>query len=187
MKEVSFSKLLAPTMKNGTYTQRLPLPRGMTPLLDWGQYDCRIYTGCILLWEYTPCGTRTLATKPGPQVHFEHMHMIGDNNYSHRFGSCMACWKTQARKFDDTNITSFPSQVGLDDPNLPRLGRCGCTICNNCVRLLEQRRGDADACPSCPYCGNLKCFFKEIQIWSIGHEVFMEEVARRRATEACVN
>jgi hypothetical protein len=99
----------------------------------------------------------------------------------------MACWKTQGRKFDDINITSFPSQVGLDDPNLPCLGRCGCTICHNCVRLLEQRCGDADACPSCPYCGNLKCFFKEIQVWSIGHEVFMEEVARRRAAEARVN
>jgi hypothetical protein len=170
---------------NGAYTQRLPIPRGMTPL-DWGQYDCRIYTCRILLWEYTPGGTRHLATKPGTQVHFEHMHMIGDNDYSHRFGSCMACWKTQARKFDDTNITSFPSQVGLDDPNLPRLGRCGCTICNNCVRLLEQRCGNADACP-CPYCGNLGCFFKEIKIWSIGHEVFMEEVARRRAAKANVN
>jgi hypothetical protein len=74
----------------------------------------------------------------------------------------MACWKTEARKFDDTNITSFPSQVGLDDPNLPRLGRCGCTICNNCVRLLEQRRGDADACP-CPYCGNINVFSRRLR------------------------
>jgi hypothetical protein len=52
--------------------------------------------------------------------------------------------------------------------------------------LLEQRCGNADACP-CPYCGNLECFFKEIKIWSIGHEVFMEEVARRRAAKANVN
>jgi hypothetical protein len=105
------------------------------------------------------------------------MHMIGDNTYSHRFASCLACWKTKARKFDDADKTPFPSEVGLDDPNLPRLGRCGCTICNDCVRLLEQRRGNEASCP-CPYCGNLRCFFKEIKIWSVGHEVFMKEAAR---------
>jgi hypothetical protein len=90
----------------------------------------------------------------------------------------MSCWKTKARKFDDPNLTPFPSQVGIDDPNLPRLGRCGCTICNNCVMQSEKCYGGADAFP-CPYCGNLKCFFKEIKIWSIGNEVFMKEVNRR--------
>jgi hypothetical protein len=98
----------------------------------------------------------------------------------------MACWKTVPQKFDDSNLTPFPSQASLEDPNLPCLGRCGCTICNNCVRLLEQRCGGADAC-SCPYCGNLECFFKEIKIWSIGHEVFLEEVAPRSVADARVS
>jgi hypothetical protein len=170
---------------DGAYTPRVPLPRGMTPS-EWRHFDCRIYTCRNIIWEYTPGGSRAAESELGSHVNFEHMHMIGDSTYSHRFGSCMSCWKSKARRFDDADITPFPSQVGIDNPNLPRLGRCGCTICNKCVMQLEKRCGDLDAF-SCPYCGNLKCFFKEIKIWSIGHEVFMEEANRRRKGSANVN
>jgi hypothetical protein len=105
--------------------------------------------------------------------------MIGDSTYSHRYGSCMKCWNTKAHRFDDPNLTRFPSEVGINDPKLPRLGRCGCTVCNSCVMQLEKCYGGADAFP-CPYCGNLKCFLKEIKTWSIGHEVFIRETSRRR-------
>jgi hypothetical protein len=161
---------------NGNFSRRVPLPRGMTPS-EWRKYDCRTYTCRSIIWEYTPCGLRSVGAIRGPKVDFEHMHMIGDNAYSQRFGSCLACWKTKKRQFDDADKTPFPSEVGLDNPNLPRLGRCGCTICNNCVRLLELRRGNEESCP-CPYCGNQQCFFKEIKIWSIGHEVFLKEAKR---------
>ncbi len=59
-----------------------------------------------------------------------------------------------------------------DEPNLARLGRCGCVCCNNCVRQIEEHQSNKkESYVHCPYCGNPECYSKNLRIWLVSKEV----------------
>jgi hypothetical protein len=159
-----------------------PLPRALTQR-DWNRFKCRVYTCRIISWEWTPGGIR----QPGlseKELRSEYMRseFSHDNSLEKRFGSCLCCWKTGLRKFDDAEVTPYPTLCTLDDPRPPRLGRCGCTVCNGCVLAMERQLGDREEYP-CPNCGNFACFMKEVKTWPISHEVFMKYATFMREAE----
>ena len=97
-----------------------------------------------------------------------------------------ATGKTGLRRFDDVNMTPYPSNCSIDDPRLPPLGRCDCNVCNSCVLAMERKLGEMVEYP-CPNCGNGACFFKEIKIWPVSHEVFMKNASCQRQKEETVD
>jgi hypothetical protein len=161
-----------------------PLPRKITQE-DWTRYKCRVYTCCKIRWEYAPGGRRLPDGEDRPKVKFMHLHFIGDDSFDHRFASCLCCWKTGIRKFNDEEVTPYPSNCAIDNPRLPCLGPCGCTVCNSCVLAMECELGVMAEYP-CPNCGNSRCFFKEIKIWPVSHGVFMKHASLRHQKEEAV-
>jgi hypothetical protein len=162
----------------GKWSHFSPLPRKMNDS-DWTKFKCETYTCRNISWEYAPGGRRHPIGEEELRLKFMKIKFIKGNSLDGRFGSCMCCWKTGIRKFNDAEVTPYPSNCAIDDPRLPRLGMCGCTICNSCVLALERRLGDRTEYP-CPYCGNSGCFTKEIKVWPISHEVFMKHFSRLR-------
>jgi hypothetical protein len=119
-----------------------------------------------LIWEFTPDGQ---ALEKRMVVNFK-IRSAHQTYWS--FGSCNSCWKQGRRNFTDTDITGHPLQAHANDPNLPRLGRCGCVICNECVLELERSpRNKEKMDVHCPYCGNEECFSKHMRIWLVSEEV----------------
>ena len=153
---------------------------------DWDLNGCTVYTLRAILWEHTPAGERVPNLATGINLKVEHLHFVGDNEYDHRFGSCMCCFRDSSdrtfRVFCDPDITRHPCRVELNDPRPARLGRCGCTICNGCIMALEERFvGTNRPCFPCPYCGADNAFFQELKIWPLSHGVFMREADTSRA------
>jgi hypothetical protein len=68
--------------------------------------------------KYASGGRRLPVREDGPKVKFMHLHFIGDNSIDHRFASCLCCWKTGVRKFDDAEVTPYPSDCAIDKPRL---------------------------------------------------------------------
>jgi hypothetical protein len=171
--------------KNGNFVRRRIPPSQMTQD-DWDINDCTVYTLRAVIWEHTPKGNRVPNIETGRNFNVEHLHLVGDNEYDHRFGSCMCCFRDacgpEIRVFGDPDITRHPCRVPLKDPRPARLGRCGCTICNGCILALEERFvGRKRKCFPCPYCGDANAFFVELKIWPISHRVFLREVETSRA------
>ena len=118
-----------------------------------------------VIWEFTPNGRR--ATVP---IILETKRVGSETYWS--FGSCHACWKLDIRNFTNTDRTPHPLSASVNDPNLPRMGQCGCICCNKCVQELETHAANEKECyVHCLYCGNKACFSKNLLIWVISHEV----------------
>jgi hypothetical protein len=104
------------------------------------------------------------------------------------FGSCACCWKHGLRDFTDPQRTPHPfrvlrdfndpegprhsSLIGLDDPDLPRLGSCGCVCCNHCVRQVEMHPSNlSEESVHCPYCAHPYSFTKNLRVWVVSKQV----------------
>jgi hypothetical protein len=154
--------------------------------VDWDLNGCTVYTLRAILWEQTPDWKRIPNAGKGSNFQVEHLHFVGDNEYDHRFGSCMCCFRDSRgpniRVFCDPDITRHPCRVALADPRPAWLGRCGCTICNGCVSEMEKlfKEKKISSFP-CPYCGNDNSFFLELKIWPISHRVFLREAETSKA------
>jgi hypothetical protein len=121
-----------------------------------------------IIWELTPKGSLPM---DGPRMFLEEGDIDADSRHL-SFASCHSCWKSGRRNFDDPNRTPHPKMADLDDPNLARLGGCGCICCNQCVRDIEMHESNLNNdAVHCPYCGNLDCFSKELRIWVVNQEV----------------
>jgi hypothetical protein len=118
-----------------------------------------------IIWEFTPNGIR--AEKP---LLLETKRVASSTYWS--FGSCNGCWKLSRRNFTDTSRTPHPLDTSVDNPNLPRMGRCGCICCNLCILELELHPANKKECyVHCPYCGSQACFSKNLRIWVVSKEV----------------
>jgi hypothetical protein len=149
----------------GTWSHYSPLPRKMRDS-DLAKFKCQLYTCRNISWEYAPGGRRHPISEEELRWKFMHIKWIEGDSLANKFGSCMCCWKTGLRKSNDAEVTSYPSNCAIDDPRLPRLVKCGCTMCNSCVLEMERQLGDRTEYP-CPHCGNSGCFQKEVKIWPI--------------------
>jgi len=144
--------------------------RDYLPVKDISRKQYKKFGACDakyleIVWEFTPNGTR--ADKP---IILETKRVGSDTYWS--FGSCHACWKLSKRDFTDTNRTKHPLRMPVDNPDLPRMGRCGCICCNQCVRELEMHDANKSECyVHCPYCGNSACFSKNLRIWVVSREI----------------
>eukprot|EP00978_Attheya_sp_CCMP212_P017418 scaffold46374_cov31-Attheya_sp.AAC.1 len=98
---------------------------------DWTEKDYSSTKFIGLVLESGPGFKRTahpVTGRPG-NVLLMHFDMVGKDFI---FANCLKC---KARKFDDPEM-SFPLDLPIDDPTLPRLGKCGCVCCNGCIRKL---------------------------------------------------
>jgi hypothetical protein len=119
------------------------------------------------LWEFTPDG-RALRKRMILQIKHK-------NESYWSFGSCHSCWKEKKRNFTDRDLTPHPMKAQVDDENLPRLGQCGCIVCNECVMKVElHETNKTKMWVHCPYCGNQDCFSKHMRIWLVSWEVSEE-------------
>ena len=145
--------------------------RDYAPLIGIDYKDYKKYKACDakfveIIWEFTPNG-RALNKRLVLKIV---IRTTDATNWS--FGSCNSCWKRARRNFTDNVITGHPLSVPSDDPFLPRLGRCGCVVCNECVMELEMNKNNQDKMDvHCPYCGNEECFSKHMLIWLVSNEV----------------
>jgi hypothetical protein len=145
--------------------------RDYQPAIGIGKEDYRRFNACDtkyveIIWEFTPNGYAL------------HDRMVLQLTMKEReatywsFGSCNACWKQKRRDFSNNAITRHPLRVQADNPSLPRLGRCGCVVCNKCVMEIEMHENNRDKMDvHCPYCGNEDCFSKHMRIWVVSNEV----------------
>jgi len=145
--------------------------RDFAPLIgidhkDYKKFNARDAKFVEIIWEFTPNG-RALNKRMVLKIVMRN----ADSTYW-SFGSCNSCWKRARRNFTDNVITGHPLRVPSDDPSLPRLGRCGCVVCNGCVMELEMNKENIDKMEvHCPYCGNEQCFSKHMRIWLVSKEV----------------
>jgi hypothetical protein len=108
------------------------------------------FVGVIL--ERTPGFIRQkhpLTGKDG-DVLVMHLDMLGKEFI---FANCLAC---RSKKFDDKNMP-FPLAVSITNDDLPRLGKCGCVCCNECVRRVipedvHDQNNPYHGFIPCPYC-----------------------------------
>ena len=119
-----------------------------------------------IIWEFTPNGS-SLTNRMVLNMETKQTEAT---NWS--FGSCNSCWKRKRRNFTNTVITGHPLRLPADTLSLPRLGRCGCVVCNECVMEIEMHPNNHQKMSvHCPYCGNEDCFSKHMRIWLISNEV----------------
>ena len=145
--------------------------RDYAPLISIGHKEYLQFRACDAkfvetIWEFTPNG-RALVERMVLKIAFR----PAEATYW-SFGSCNSCWKWGRRNFTDNAITGHPLSVPSDDPTLPRLGRCGCVVCNECIMELEMNKANSDKMEvHCPYCRNEECFCKHMRIWVVSKEV----------------
>ncbi len=143
--------------------------RDYLPVLGISKKEYIEYQACDAkyleyLWEFTPKGYAL------EERMFLKIKYTQATYWS--FGSCHSCWKQKKRNFTNTDLTPHPMKAKVDNPNLPRLGRCGCIICNECVMELELHEiNKNEVSVHCPYCGNKDCFSKHMRVWLVSTEV----------------
>jgi hypothetical protein len=140
----------------GKVKQRDYLPFRAIKKEDYEKYSACDAKYVEIWWEFTP---------EGKQMQGERMFLdrraISSKETHWSFGSCHSCWKLGRRNFTNAISSPHPMVAGHDDPNLARLGRCGCVCCNNCVRQIEDHQSNKkESYVHCPYCGNPECYSK---------------------------
>jgi hypothetical protein len=73
-------------------------------------------------------------------------------------------WRKGERNFGDNDICSFPYVVDVDHPALPRLGVCGCVICNQCI---SDTMNCGEKKMDCPYCAREDSYYREVRMWAV--------------------
>jgi hypothetical protein len=143
--------------------------RNHHPVVGIGKKEYIRYSACDAkyvetIWEFTPDG-KQLSERMILQI--KH---VNDTYWS--FGSCHCCWKENKRNFTKKSWTPHPMRVQVNNENLPRLGQCGCIVCNDCIMKIElHKKNDNNMWVHCPYCGNPDCFSKHVRIWLVSMEV----------------
>jgi hypothetical protein len=151
---------------HGKISQQNYLPLKGVTKEHYQKYEASDAKYMEILWEFTPNGKRE--TKPM----FLGTKAFGSKNTYWSFGSCNSCWKLSRRNFANPSRTPHPLKSTLENPNLPRMGRCGCICCNQCIRELELHPANQnESYVHCPYCGSHACFSKNLRIWVVSKEV----------------
>jgi hypothetical protein len=133
----------------------------------WSKYRCDTVDYVMIMVEVTPGGKRDLRKEDGKPRTMTLKQGHGDL-WKYRFAKCMLCWKIGNRHFGDPTICPFPYDVSVNHPAIPRLGVCGCVICNGCI--ADAKDNKEEKVTPCPYCGRGDSFFREIKIWPISKE-----------------
>ena len=134
----------------------------------WAKYKCDTVDYTMILIEVTPNGKRVTKSDGKPlTMSIKHGH--GDN-WKHCFGKCMLCWRLDLLNFGRPDICPFPYTVDVDHPTLPRLGVCGCVICNQCI---TNTMGSNQSKTDCPYCAWEDSFYRGVRMWPVssGHKI----------------
>jgi hypothetical protein len=103
--------------------------------------------------------------RPG-HILLMHFDMIGKQFV---FANCLSC---KEQKFDAPTVP-FPLDYPIDGPNQPRLGKCGCVVCNKCVRNNISPNVGKSTNPNkgwiaCPYyCNMIRSHHTDIHAWII--------------------
>lgn len=87
-----------------------------------------------------------------------------EKGYNHVFGNCLNCWKKK-----DRNFTMLSNESTRFD--LPRVGRCGCIVCDGCIsKKLEDTLNQESSIP-CPNCELEVCFFRDVSILALNKSI----------------
>jgi hypothetical protein len=151
----------------GQLARRDWLPKRAVTKVEYAQFGACDVKFSQILWEYTPNDKLPMA---GNRMFLDVIRPpIKDVHFS--FGSCHSCWKLSRRNFSDPEKTPYLT-ANADDPNLPRLGYCGCVCCNQCVREIELHKSNlSKEFVHCPYCGFEHSYSRHLRIWVISQQV----------------
>lgn len=88
------------------------------------------------------------------------------------FANCLSC---KSKKFD-AESTPFPLDYPIQGPNQPRLGKCGCVCCNECVRRMIPKNVKEQTNPiqgwiPCPYCHLKKSHQMDLHAWIVTEDM----------------
>ena len=149
---MAFDNNLLPT----TWGEVWAIPHTRAPagvsLEEWKGRGFSHTTFVGVLLENTPGFKREKHPVTGRQgnVLVIHYDLVGKDCI---FANCLAC---RSKKFDDKDMP-FPLSVSITNGGLPRLGKCGCECCNECVRAnipddVHDRSNPFYGYIPCPYC-----------------------------------
>jgi hypothetical protein len=133
-------------------------PYGMTKEI-WNAKGCSFGKFYGYIKEKTTGGKRiwTSATDGHPTIAIFHADYTGVDFV---FANCRSCL---GKDFSGEYKTGADEGMDIDDPNTPRLGRCGCVCCTECVLRMPEEEGWV----GCPACGSAKFQHKNEIFWII--------------------
>ena len=108
--------------------------------------------------------TNPLTGRPG-NILLMHFDMMGKE---YVFANCLSC---RDQQFGDPKFP-FPIDCPIDGPNQPRLGKCGCVVCNRCVRNNIPHNVNESSNPNkgwigCPYCKATRSHCTDVHAWIV--------------------
>jgi hypothetical protein len=100
--------------------------------------------------EKTVNGARIENVTNGNRPTVDGMHFDAEG-VDYVFANCRKC---TLKNFTGNYKTGMDPGVKADDPDTPRLGRCGCVCCTECYlvsKSMNQNGNDWIACPACHF------------------------------------
>jgi hypothetical protein len=138
----------------------------------WRDNRCETVHWAMIIVEFALNGNRQSLIGGRPAT--LNVAFGGEDQWKHCFSNCMVCWRTQKRDFADVAKTPFPYSAPTNHPGTPQLGRCGCVICNHCVKEEFGRHPDDHDIP-CPYCATQRAFSRDVVAWIVSADVLQKE------------
>lgn len=146
-------------------------PKGMTKeWWDEKQLSYETYLGYIQ--EKTERGVRIIERGGRPTI--DRMH-LDDAGVNFVFANCLHCTR---QDFTGNFKSGMDPGIKENDPNTPRLGRCGCVCCTRCVLVSERTNRGWDGWIACPACGYKKSQHQDEIFWIVNAEFFDRMDAR---------
>ena len=145
---------------------------------EWTEngYSCTTFYGLII--ESGPNFKRLKDKKTNRNKGILKMHFDGIGK-DYIFSNCLACKK---RNFADPTFP-FPLDLDIDDPKLPRLGKCGCVCCNGCVQKLIANSAIDVTNPDrgyikCPNCAFKRSHMADTHAWIYTSHMLENRIVR---------
>jgi hypothetical protein len=140
-------------------------PTGMTK--EWWekeQLSSETYLGYIK--EKTDRGVRIMGVGGRPTIDQMHMDEAGVDFV---FANCQHCTR---QDFTGNFKSGMDPGIAVDDPDTPRLGRCGCVCCTRCVLVSESTNRGWNKWIACPACGYKKSQYEDEIFWIVNADFF---------------